>query len=337
MIEISMSLSRFVRLNTGSLMPSLALGTYTPSGERVETAVDCALSLGYRHIDTAYSYRITAPGQPSLSVESQVGQVISDKIKSGKIKRKDIFVTSKIPPVHLDPKDILPCLEESLDNLKLPSVDMLLVHSPFALKNKKDGNLYPCDEDGNLIVVHHELVDIWRVFENVLKKGLTKAIGVSNFTARQMDRILEKGKVRPANLQMECHAFLQQDRLREYCKAKDIVVTGYAPLGAPDRPVKYRKNDDPVLLDNPVVKEIAANTSRTPSQVLLRYLLQLGVVPIPKSVTPSRIEENMKIFDFELDTAAMNNLKQLGDRRMKYFAFHWFAHHPEYPAEGEDF
>ena len=323
----AMSLQSFIRLNTGALMPRIGLGTYSPSGEAVQSAVDFALHVGYRHIDAAASYKN----------QGQIGIVLEDNMSGGRVKRKDLFVTTKVPPALLAPKDIKACVEESLSQLRLTSADLLLVHSPYTLKNRGDGDFLPRDSSGKLVVDPHDLCDIWTEFEKVYEQGLAKAIGVSNFTTRQLNLVMNKCKVRPANLQLECHAYLQQDLLRQYCKERDIVVTGYAPIGSADRPEKYRLDDDPVLLDDPVINKIAQDLKKTPAQILLRYLLQLNVTPLPKSVTPARIQENFRIFDFELDPDAMSQIKRLGERQMKYFKFRWYSHHPEYPAAGEEF
>lgn len=313
---------RYWLLNNGFRMPNLGLGTYMNKGDKVKEAVDCALSVGYRHIDTARIYEN----------EHDIGDVLHSRLRSGSVKRKDLFITTKIAPVYLAPKDVRQCLEASLADLRLTYVDMLLIHTPFGLRNHGDGNLRPTDEKGNPDYFRHDLVSTWRALESLCSQRLTRSIGLSNFTAKQINRIWYHARIKPSNLQLECHAYNQQTELLHYCEARDIKVTGYAPLGCPDLPEDKRDSRIlPHLLSDPVVTDVADSINKTNSQILLRYLLQLGVAPLPKATSKSHIEENMQVYNFELDIDDMSKLATL-HRNTKFFNFFMAKSHPEYSS-----
>ena len=303
-------------------MPSLGLGTYQLTADACQVAVDYAIGVGYRHIDTAYSY----------SNEANIGEVIKHKINKQEIKRKDLFLTTKVPPLYLDPKDVEFAAQESIARLGVSYVDMLLIHSPWGVKNHGDGNLSPRNDQGQLDFYQHDHQKAWRAFESLVDKGITKAIGVSNFTSRQIDQIWNVARVKPANVQMECHVHNQQPELRAFCQKKNIVVTGYSPFGSPQRPEKHRLPGDQSILEDAVVMAIAAKHSRSTAQILLQYLLLIGVVPLPKSMTLKRIKENLGCYDISLDHEDITKLARL-NRNQKYFSFADRLGHPDYSPD----
>ncbi|KAK2182223.1 hypothetical protein NP493_362g01002 [Ridgeia piscesae] len=316
----------FVLFNNGARMPSIGLGTFQVTKDSIQTVVDYALDIGYRHIDTARSY----------GNEADIGKVLDKNLCAGTLKRNDLFVTTKVPRDCLGEKDTERSVRESLDFLQLNYLDLVLIHAPWGqeppLPDKTtEEQKRPAQES----FVHYDLLTTWHVLENLVRKGLIHSIGLSNFTQRQIERIWQNAKIKPANLQLECHAYLQQLALRSYCQQRGIVVTGYSPLGAPDRPEKYRNLDDLHLLSDPVVQDIAEQLGRAPAQILLRFLLQIGVVPVPKSTQPRRIAENLQVFDFSLRQDQMSQLQAL-NRNMKFFRFEQFQNHPEY-FENEEF
>ncbi|KAK3096029.1 hypothetical protein FSP39_022155 [Pinctada imbricata] len=319
-----MSSLKFIKLSAGGHMPSVGLGTFMLNGNIARETVDKALFLGYKHIDTALSY----------GNEVEIGEVIKDRENLGKVKRKDIFLTSKVPSVYLERKDLYRSIEQSLDNLKQKYVDLMLIHHPWGLVNRGDGTLRPVDSQGRLEFQQYDLVDSWRGMEDAKADGLVKAIGLSNFTMRQIEKIMSSCKSTPTNLQLECHAYLQQRNIKEFCNQRGITLTAYGPLGAPGRPSHHRSPDQVELLDDPVIEELAKNHNRTKGNILLRWLLQQGFTVVPKCKSEERLKENLNVFDFELSSSDMDKINTL-DRNLKYFHFRQYKGHPDFSEEEE--
>ena len=168
--------------------------------------------------------------------------------------------------------------------------------------------------------------------EKLYKEGILKSIGLSNFNKEQISRIIDNSEITPHNLQVECHLFFPQNELFEFCQKNGITVTAYAPLGSPGKRSFVIKTDWPEgnALGHPVVKKIAEKHSKTPAQVLLRQIVQRGISAIPKSANPTRIRENIDIFDFELDS---EDMKELGEVQphVRLFEMKFRINHSKYP------
>ncbi|KAJ8973419.1 hypothetical protein NQ317_016702 [Molorchus minor] len=277
-----------LKLNNGREIPVIGLGTYKLFKSRpgeVETAIKIAIDAGYRHFDCAWFY----------GNEAEVGTAIRKKIAEGKVKREELFITSKLWNNFHRKDRVVPMLKETLSSLKLDYLDLYLIHWPFAFK--ESASLWPIDE-GESAFSDIDYLETWQGMEECLNLGLTKSIGVSNFNAEQIDRLLKNCKVKPVCNQVEVNPNLNQKKLIEFCRSKDIVVVGYCPLGRSEY-AGLPGFPDPTILD-PKVAEIGKKYNKTPAQVVLNYLVSLGISVIPKSVTKSRILENINIFDFTL-------------------------------------
>jgi len=311
-----------VTLNNGITMPQLGLGTWQSKPGEVAAAVKHAISVGYRAIDGALCYQN----------ESEVGEGIRAKIEDGTVKREDLFVTSKLWNTFHSKDLVVPAVKTTLKDLGLDYLDLYLIHWPNGFQ--EGGGLFPVDADGKNIYSSVDYTDTWAGMEQCVELGLVKSIGVSNFNSKQIARVLEVAKIKPVNNQCECHPYLNQRKLIDYCASVGIKFTGYSPLGAPQRP--WAKDDDERLLDDAKLKEVALKHGKSPAQILIKYQLQRGVICIPKSVTPSRIEENFDVFGFDLSSEDMTYIDSFNARKTeRYLLLEWIKDHPHYPFNEE--
>lgn len=256
----------------GARIPALGFGTYTLEDEACELAVRTALEVGYRHIDTAAAY----------GNEEGVGRAI----RNSGVERDALFVTTKVWWTDIAPGDLERSAEESLQRLGLSHVDLLLIHWPNPAIPLADTMGALCD---------------------VKRRGLTRHIGVSNFSARLVEEAVGLADEPLVANQCECHPYLDQGKIRAACEKHGLAFVSYAPLGKGE------------LTRDPLVQDIAAAHGKTPAQVILRWHVQMpGTVAIPKSGNRARIAENFGIFDFALADDEMARISGLArpDGRM---------------------
>ncbi|KDN51082.1 hypothetical protein RSAG8_00711, partial [Rhizoctonia solani AG-8 WAC10335] len=257
-----MPIHTYVTLNTGAEMPTIGLGTWKSAPGDVGQAVTFALKeAGYRHIDTAHAYRN----------EKEVGQ----GIKASGVPRNEIFLTTKLPNTHHGA--VQEALDESLSNLGTDYLDLWLMHWPAPMKDGK--------ADKSL-----DWLDTWKQMEKIYEtqRDKVKAIGVSNFSVKFLERLLTEAKVVPAVNQVELHPSCPQTDVIELCRETGIALTAYSPLGSTNSP----------LLADPTVTKIAETHGVHPSRILVSLWANTsGVAVLPKSVNPKRIAQNNQVVE----------------------------------------
>jgi len=259
-------------LHSNVEMPQLGFGVWQVEQKDAVAAVTKALETGYRHIDTAAAYKN----------EEQVGEAI----KQSGLGRDELFITTKVWNADQGYNNTIQALETSLDKLGLEYVDLYLIH-------------WPTPE-------YDEYVETYKALEQLQKDGKVKAIGVCNFDIDHLERLMEECEVKPSVNQVECHPYLAQNELKDFCRKNGIHLEAWSPL----------MQGKEVLKDE-TIQSIAEQHNKTAAQVIIRWHLQNQTIVIPKSVTPSRIEENFDVFDFELTSEDMNAINKLdrGERK----------------------
>jgi 2,5-diketo-D-gluconate reductase A len=258
-----------IAMRGGEAIRQLGFGVFQVPPEVTEEAVALALEAGYRHIDTAAAYRN----------EAAVGLAV----RASGLDRGDVFVTTKCWNDDQGREEARRAFDRSLERLEVDYVDLYLIHWPVPARDR--------------------YVDTWKTFIELRDEGLVRSIGVSNFQASHVRRLIEETGEAPAINQVELHPHFQQVGLRREHDELGILTEAWSPLAQGQ------------VLDEPAVVEIAERHGRTPAQVVIRWHLQLGNVVIPKSVTPERIRQNLDVFDFQLSDAEIEAIDTLDQGR----------------------
>lgn len=291
-------------LNNGRQLPGLGLGTWKSKPGEVFLAVKEAIACGYRHIDCAFIY----------NNEREVGAAVSECIDRGIVHRDDLWITSKLWNSFHRPEDVAAGCRKSLEALQLDRLDLYLVHWPVAFQ---PGVTMPTDVEGFIPLSELPLATTWAAMESLVDQGLTTSIGVSNCGPARLAQLLDGSRIPPAVNQVELHPYLPQPELLDFCADNSIHVTAYSPLGSPDRPTSMKHEDEPTLLENPIVQERAKAQSITRGQVLIAWALNRGTSVIPKSVNPGRIRENYEAGGILLSGPSRGALDGI-ETRMRY-------------------
>lgn len=261
--------------SNGYQIPCIGYGTWqTPDGETARKAVKTAIESGYRHIDTAAAY----------GNEVSVGKGIAEGMKTVDIQRSELFVTSKLWNTERGYDKTIAAFEKTLSDLKLDYLDLYLIHWPAS------AHQFEKWDEINL--------ETWRAMTDLYKEGRIKAIGVSNFWPHHLKSLLET-EVKPMVNQIEFHPGMMQSETVKFCREHQILLEAWSPIGS-----------GRVLTDKNM-KVLAEKYNRSVAQICVRWCLQNEVIPLPKSVTESRIIENRSVFDFELSEGDMKYINSM--------------------------
>jgi alcohol dehydrogenase (NADP+) len=259
---------------TGSI-PAIGFGTLISDPVAAKKAIKVALEVGFRHLDGAELYRN----------EEVVGEAMRESFEAGTVHREDLFVTTKLWNNNHRPERVKPALEASLRRLQLDYVDCYLIHTPFAFQPGDEQN--PRDERGQPIYDSGvTLVETWRAMERLVDEGKCRYIGLSDITLDRVKEIVAVARIMPAVVQVECHPYLPEWELLDFCRQHGIVLLAFAPLG---------HGMEPRVTDDPVIKAIAQRVDKTPAQVALAWAVQRGSAMLTTSTNPDHIRENFNI------------------------------------------
>ena len=263
----------------GVKIPKVAFGTWQIPASEARQAVEDAIKTGDRHIDTALAYQN----------EKEVGQAVRE---SG-VKREDIFVTSKLPGGTKTYEGALADFETTMKNLNLDYLDLYLVHAPW-----------PWDEIGSNY--DKENTEVWRAMEEIYNSGRVKAVGVSNFNVHDLENVLKTATIKPMVDQIQYYIGFTEPKITEFAKDNDILVEAYSPLATGG------------LINNPDVKKIADKYSVSVPQLAIEFVIQNGVLPLPKAVHKEHIVANTKL-DFTISDEDMKTLNEFPDTAPSHF------------------
>lgn len=260
------------KLNNSYEIPVIGLGTFLASEDECYNACLWALKAGYRQIDTAQNYKNE--------------QAVSKALRDSKIKREDVFITSKLQISRYGKNNTKKAVLKSIADLGVDYIDLYLMHWP---SQSYEMNL-----------------ETYHALEEMVEAGYIRSIGVSNFQIHHLEHLLPYVKIKPVMNQIELHPGLSQNGVLKYCRENDILVTSYGP---------FMKGQ---ALEMPVIKELAQKHHKTPAQICIRYLIDRGIVAIPKSVHEDRIKENFDVFDFSLSEDEVNQIVLCNQGRRVY-------------------
>jgi len=269
-------------------MPAVGFGTLFRDIAVTTQAVKDALQVGFRHFDCAERYRN----------EAMVGVAIHEVLAEGKIRREELFITTKLWNTNHRPERVKLAFAESCRRLQVDYIDCYLIHTPFAFQAGEDQD--PRDEQGRIIYDSGvTLIETWRALENLVDEGRCKSIGLSDITLAALQEIVALARIKPAVVQVESHPYLPEWELLEYCRQQGILVLAFAPLG---------HGMTPNVLADSAITSIAQRLQKTPAQIALAWSVQRGVAFLTTSATLDHIREN-----FEISTLPETAMREIDD------------------------
>nr|ACI66640.1 Alcohol dehydrogenase [Salmo salar] len=289
---------------TGQSIPSIGFGTWQVPTDKVANLVKDAVDVGYKHIDCAFVYRN----------EYNLGHEYFSTLKT----RDQLFITSKLWSTYHEPHRVSKGLEKTLSDLCLDYLDLYLVHNPIRC-DPSASNLF-----GSQYFKREWLVETWRSMEKLYESGKCKAIGVSNFSTTKLQWLMDEATIVPHVNQVELHPYLPQNKLVKFCRENQIQLVAYSPLGSPgSQSQDFGKPTAPVLLNDPIVNEIASRNNATPAQVLIAWSIQREIPVLVKSSSKSRIVENLAATKITLPQSDMDTLSPM-KTQCRYLDFDLF-------------
>jgi diketogulonate reductase-like aldo/keto reductase len=281
--------TRFPLRHGSGAIPAVGFGTLIPDPVATKQAVKAALEVGFRQFDCAERYRN----------EEAVGDAMQEAFKTGRIRREEVFVSTKLWNSNHRPERVEPAFEASRRRLRLDYVDCYLIHTPFAFQPGEEQD--PRDEQGKVIYDSGvTLVDTWRALERLVDGGRCKSIGLSDVTLEKVREIVAAARIKPAVVQVESHPYLPEWELLDFCREYGIVLLAFAALG---------HGLSPKVLDDPVITTIARRVNKTPAQVALAWAVQRGTAFLTTATTPRYIQEN-----FDISALPEDAMREIRDR-----------------------
>lgn len=275
-------------------IPALGLGTWKSTPGEVGQAVIEAAKIGIRHFDCAAIY----------GNEKEIGEALKHIIDSGIVKREELFITSKLWNNAHHFNNVLPALKKTLSDLQLDYLDLYLIHWPVVHKSEC---INPKTAEDFLSLTDVPLIETWEGMIKAKESGLTRHIGVSNFSIKKLRHLMINTRMKPEMNQVESHPYLNQSKLLDFCTENEILFTAYSPLGSRDRKVENVTD----LFEDVAIKSIAKKHALSPAQVLISWAVSRNTVVIPKTVTPSRMQENLSASEVVLEKEDLNALNNL--------------------------
>jgi len=337
------ALSPKITLASGHQMPMVAFGTWKSAPGVTADAVKIAVRAGYRNLDCANDY----------NNEHEVGKALKELFAAGEVTRQDLFIQAKLWNSNHRPEHVIQDLQQTLKDLGVEYLDSFVIHWPQACPSAgvkcstrldgaypdhhKTNAMFPLDDEGYFCAdKESHFVETWHAMEDLVDKGLVRSIGLSNFNKAQIAEVLKNVRKHPVSLlQNECHPYLQQKDLVDFCRCNNIAFQAFSPLGSGDTHLAVHSSPTGTIpLKDAFIQELAQKYSKDAGQIMLRWNFQRGVCVATKSVSEKRIQGNFQLFDWEISAEDMIRFGEV-NCGWRHLLWRETSHHPDYPFKDE--